>query len=117
MINKEKFDIQYKKTLKILQTDNKDTRKRKRFIVKLAKKLLPMPQNEGQWHAAKIYVDERKESFYNVEQWEDYLKIKNKHPYYIPREEYRSIESIEENKNINRKKNKKKYRERFYYRC
>ena len=79
MINKKKFDIQYKKTLKYYKPDRKDTRKRKRFIVKLAKKLLPMPQNEGQWHAAKIYVDERKESFYNVEQWEDYLKIKNKH--------------------------------------
>lgn len=112
MINKKKFDKQYKKSLLILETDDEDTKKRKNFIRKLSKKLLPMPQNEGQWHAARIYIDEKKISVYNLEQWEDYLKIKNKHPYYEPRNEYTNIKDYKEP--IKTKKIKK-YRNGFYY--
>jgi quinol monooxygenase YgiN len=102
-----KFNKQFK-TLKVLETDNEEIKKRKIFIVKLANLRLPMPQNEGQWHSARIYIDELKKSVYIVEQWEDYLKLKNKHPYYdfIRDKEYTKIDD---------KKKIKYYRNMYLY--
>lgn len=51
-----------------------------RFLRRLSKHLLPMPQNYKEWYAAKIYLDHKKKSIYDVEQWTDYLKLKNKFP-------------------------------------
>ena len=71
-----------KKSLDALMTDSDDIKKRKKFIQLLSKNTIPMPQKEGEWHAARIYIDEKKDSFYDIEQWEDYLKLINKHPTY-----------------------------------
>jgi hypothetical protein len=58
-----------------------DKEKRYNFMVELSKKVLPIPQKEGEWHAARIYIDSINDSVYDIEQWEDYLKLKNRHPY------------------------------------
>jgi len=57
-----------------------DQEERESFMVRLSTQKLPMPQTESDWHAARIYVDSLQKSVYDVEQWCDYLSLKNKLP-------------------------------------
>lgn len=41
---------------------------------RLSKHRLPMPKNESQFHAARIYMDDVGRSVYCVEQWVDYIR-------------------------------------------
>eukprot|EP00658_Telonema_sp_P-2_P068113 TRINITY_DN5703_c0_g1_i2.p1 TRINITY_DN5703_c0_g1~~TRINITY_DN5703_c0_g1_i2.p1 ORF type:complete len:163 (-),score=30.21 TRINITY_DN5703_c0_g1_i2:481-969(-) len=45
------------------------------FMEILAERRLPMPQNEGQFHASRIFIDAEQRSRYSVEQWLDYLQL------------------------------------------
>eukprot|EP00471_Norrisiella_sphaerica_P003278 CAMPEP_0184488992 /NCGR_PEP_ID=MMETSP0113_2-20130426/14033_1 /TAXON_ID=91329 /ORGANISM="Norrisiella sphaerica, Strain BC52" /LENGTH=373 /DNA_ID=CAMNT_0026872145 /DNA_START=157 /DNA_END=1278 /DNA_ORIENTATION=+ len=62
-----------------------DEKDRENFMVCLATKKLPMPQTESDWHAARVYVDSLQKSVYDVEQWRDFLQLKNKLPIDSPR--------------------------------
>lgn len=75
------------------------TRKQLLFLRQLSKYLLPMPQNKKEWFASQIYVDEINNIIYDVEQWSDYLKLKNKFPY----EDYDFIKKIKMGKKRIRK--------------
>eukprot|EP00930_Biecheleria_cincta_P002163 TRINITY_DN103198_c0_g1_i1.p2 TRINITY_DN103198_c0_g1~~TRINITY_DN103198_c0_g1_i1.p2 ORF type:complete len:114 (-),score=14.87 TRINITY_DN103198_c0_g1_i1:384-725(-) len=52
-----------------------DFQQRIEFLEALAQRSLPMPQNEGQFHASRVYIDSRGESEYSIEQWLDYLRL------------------------------------------
>ena len=45
------------------------------FMETLAENSLPMPQNEGQFHAARVFSDATGRSEYSMEQWMDYLQL------------------------------------------
>mmetsp|Transcript_12739 Transcript_12739/g.31274 ORF Transcript_12739/g.31274 Transcript_12739/m.31274 type:complete len:444 (+) Transcript_12739:261-1592(+) len=62
-----------------------DEKDREEFLLNLSRQKLPMPQNEGDWHAARVYVDSLQRSLYDIEQWRDYLSLKNKLPIASPR--------------------------------
>lgn len=100
-----------KQSLDLLTTDSDDIKKRKQFIQLLSRHVIPMPQKEGEWHAARIYNDEKKDSFYDVEQWEDYLKLTDRHPLFSSQIETRYFEYIK----INSKSKKKNERSSCYY--
>ncbi|CAE7290364.1 unnamed protein product [Symbiodinium sp. CCMP2592] len=51
------------------------------FLQALADQSLPMPQNESQFHAARVFSDATGRSEYRVDQWMDYLQL---HGYSIP---------------------------------
>ncbi|GAB5370292.1 hypothetical protein AAMO2058_001479900 [Amorphochlora amoebiformis] len=53
---------------------------REKFLILLSTQRLPCPQCERDWHAARVYVDSLKKAVYDVEQWTDYLSLKNKLP-------------------------------------
>lgn len=53
-----------------------DLKARSAFMELLAQQSLPMPQNEAQFHASRVYVDSLGCSVYSVEQWMDYLRVK-----------------------------------------
>mmetsp|Transcript_34162 Transcript_34162/g.54726 ORF Transcript_34162/g.54726 Transcript_34162/m.54726 type:complete len:123 (-) Transcript_34162:234-602(-) len=52
-----------------------DLEQRIAFMQALADHSLPMPQNEGQFHAARVFSDTTGRSEYNIEQWVDYLRL------------------------------------------
>eukprot|EP00438_Fugacium_kawagutii_P017549 Skav228537 [mRNA] locus=scaffold1887:168639:169007:+ [translate_table: standard] len=52
-----------------------DLEERIAFMQTLADHSLPMPQNEGQFHAARVFSDATGRSEYNIEQWMDYLRL------------------------------------------
>jgi len=52
-----------------------DMAERIAFMEILAERRLPMPQNEGQFHASRIYIDVEQCSRYSIEQWLDYLQL------------------------------------------
>jgi len=52
-----------------------DMAERIAFMEILAERRLPMPQNEGQFHASRIYIDIEQCSRYSIEQWLDYLQL------------------------------------------
>mmetsp|Transcript_8405 Transcript_8405/g.15350 ORF Transcript_8405/g.15350 Transcript_8405/m.15350 type:complete len:127 (+) Transcript_8405:87-467(+) len=52
-----------------------DLHERIAFMQALADESLPMPQNEAQFHAARVYSDQTGRSEYCLEQWRDYLQL------------------------------------------
>lgn len=52
-----------------------DMEERISFMEILAERRLPMPQNEGQFHASRMFIDAENRSRYSVEQWLDYLQL------------------------------------------
>ncbi|CAJ1373819.1 unnamed protein product [Effrenium voratum] len=52
-----------------------DLEQRIDFLRALAEHSLPMPQNEAQFHAARVFSDETGQSEYNLDQWKDYLQL------------------------------------------
>lgn len=52
------------------------------FLKQLALYNLPSPQLYKDWYAARIFYDNINDYKYDVEQWVDYLKLKNKYPYF-----------------------------------
>ena len=109
--NSRRIRNSLKKSLTALVTDSDDIKKRKNFIQLLSKNAMPMPQKEGEWHAARIYNDEKKNSCYDIEQWEDYLKLINRHPTYSHENQN---SRIFEYTSINPKLNRKPYRSSCY---
>ena len=56
--------------------DSEEVRSRDIFCRQLQRIGVPVPQTEGEFHAARVYNDAVGRATYDHEQWTDYLEIK-----------------------------------------
>ena len=52
-----------------------DAIQREEFCAALKKQGLPLPTTEGEFHAARFFIDSENRAEYDVEQWKEYLRL------------------------------------------